>query len=405
MKTLYFDCFAGASGDMIIGALIDLGVDPQQLSQALCKLHLEGYTITTTTTERCQIQAVKFDVHLTESDHHRHDHHQKHHHKHRGLREIQTLIERANLSQRVKEQSLAIFQRLAEAEGRVHGLAPEEVHFHEVGAVDAIVDVVGACIGFEMLGIERFICSPMRVGYGYVRCAHGLYPIPAPGTCELLKGLPIYAGDLEGEFVTPTGAAIISTLCSSYGQIAGLLPTRTGYGAGNRTYSDFPNVLRLILAEDSNTCSNQAVVVIEANLDDCNPQVFGYLMEKLFEAGALDVYYTPVQMKKSRPGILLTALAERSCADRVADCVLRETTTIGLRYYEAMRRVLDRRIQTVATKYGAIDFKLATDGKTLYKSMPEYRDCAEAARLHNVPLIEVQREAFVAFEELKGKIS
>lgn len=409
MNILYFDCFAGVSGDMVIGALIDLGVDFQELRQALYGLDLGDYTITATPTERCQIRAIKFDVHLNHThDHHKHSHHEHlhEHHEHRGLREIQTLIKGSKLSQRVKEQSLAIFQRLAEAEGRVHGLAPEEVHFHEVGAVDAIVDIVGACIGFEMLGIDQFICSPLRVGYGQVRCAHGLYPIPAPGTCELLKGLPIYAGELEGEFVTPTGAAIISTLCSKYGRMENLRPVRTGYGAGERKYPDFPNALRLILSEENyDTCSNRAVVVIEANLDDCSPQVFGYLMESLFEAGALDVYYTPVQMKKSRPGILLTALAEQSSADRVADCILRETTTIGLRYYQAMRRVLDRRIQKVVTKYGAIDFKVATDGENLYKSMPEYRDCAEAARLHNVPLVEVQREALLAFEESKRKNS
>lgn len=402
MKTLYFDCFAGVSGDMIIGALIDLGVDLSELKHALSGLRLDGYTITATPARRCQIQAIKFDVHLS---HHAdsHEHHHEHHHEHRGLREIRALIEGSSLSRRVKEQSLAIFQRLAEAEGRVHGIAPDEVHFHEVGAVDAIVDIVGACVGFEMLGIERFICSPLRVGYGQVRCAHGLYPIPAPGTCELLKGLPVYAGDLEGEFVTPTGAAIISALCSKYGRMEGLQPTATGYGAGGRAYPDFPNVLRLILAEDGQTCSNQSVVVIEANLDDCSPQVFGYLMERLFEVGALDVYYTPVQMKKSRPGVLLTALAEHKDIDRVIDCVLRETTTIGLRYYEATRRVLDRRVQTVETKYGAINFKLATNGQTLYKAMPEYSDCLAAARLHGVPLVEVQRAALVAFEETRGR--
>ncbi|MCS6885699.1 MAG: nickel pincer cofactor biosynthesis protein LarC [Acidobacteriota bacterium] len=397
-NTIYFDCFSGISGDMTLGALIGLGVDVQILRAELAKLGLSGYELEVSYVDRCGIRAVRCEVKVDADE--QADHHEHHHG--RRLDEICKLISDSTLPQRVKERATAIFSKLAVAEGKVHGVSPQEVHFHEVGAVDAIVDIVGACIGFELLGISNFICSPLRVGFGQIRCAHGVYPIPAPGTAELLNGIPIYAGNLEGEFVTPTGASIVSTLCSEFGEVD-FVPQRIGYGAGSRTYDGFPNVLRLILGRKRTGCTNSTVIVIEANIDDCNPQVFGYLMEQLFEVGALDVYYTPIQMKKSRPAVLLTALVEASNFDRVANCILSETTTIGLRYYEAKRRVLERHVETVETKYGAINFKLATEGGRILNSMPEYRDCLVAAKRHGVTLTEVQKEALVAFEESRKK--
>ncbi|HLF83426.1 MAG TPA: nickel pincer cofactor biosynthesis protein LarC, partial [Blastocatellia bacterium] len=283
---------------------------------------------------------------------------------------------------------------------------PDKVHFHEVGAVDSIVDIVGAMIGFELLGVDRFFCSPLRLGSGSVNSQHGLLPIPAPATVELLRGVPVYAGELEGEFVTPTGAAIAATLCEEFGALPPMSITKVGYGAGSRDPKGFPNALRLVLgemgeAEETQTnvyaTSDETIVVVETNIDDMNPQVYGFVMERAFALGALDVFMVPVQMKKDRPGILLTVLCKPETVDAMIEMLLAETTTIGVRYYEAKRRVLERAIETVETEYGPVRIKVARDGARTLHFQPEYEDCARLALETKTPFLEVHAAAAAAY--------
>ncbi|MDX2030401.1 MAG: nickel pincer cofactor biosynthesis protein LarC [Blastocatellia bacterium] len=417
-RTLYLDCFAGASGDMLIGALLDCGLDFDLLKSNLKGLGVEGYELRLATVDRCGITAAKFDVVLGDEpdephDHghqHAHDHAHPHDHSHhdhapvephlhaghRALSTIRRMIADAALSPGVKARAQTIFQRIGEAESKIHNIPIETVHFHEVGAVDSIVDIVGCCIGLEALGIERVISSPLHVGFGTFRCAHGIYPVPGPATTELLKGAPIYSKDIEGELMTPTGAAIISTLAESYGHMPMMRIERIGYGAGTRTYPKFPNVLRAILGETQTDADEtpDLVTVIEANLDDLNPQVFGHVMEQALAAGALDLFYTAVQMKKNRPGVLLTLLCRPADRPRMIDLLLRETTTLGVRHREERREILRREFLTVETPYGPIRLKLAKsrDGQTM-NAAPEFEDCRAAALRHQVPLREVQMAA------------
>jgi pyridinium-3,5-bisthiocarboxylic acid mononucleotide nickel chelatase len=381
-RTLYLDCFAGASGDMLVGAMLDSGLDFELLRSALLKLGVEGYELSLGRVDRSGISAAKFDVHLA-GEPHSHEHHHNHEHSHghrrqshhRSLSEIKRIISSSNLSELVKQRAQAIFQRIGEAEAKIHNVQIETVHFHEVGAIDSIVDIVGACVAFDALKIERIISSPLHVGSGTFQCAHGTYPVPGPATAELLKGVPIYSKDVEGELVTPTGAAIISTLAEGYGPMPMMKIENIGYGAGTRDYPKFPNALRAIigeLEEDADRTSG-AVTVIEANIDDLNAQVFGYLMEKALSAGALDIFYTPVQMKKNRPGVLLTLLCNPPDRERMCDLIFRETTTLGVRYRNEQREILTREFVTVETEYGPIRVKVsrARDGRVMNAS-PEF---------------------------------
>ncbi|HKX29545.1 MAG TPA: nickel pincer cofactor biosynthesis protein LarC [Blastocatellia bacterium] len=405
-RTLYLDCFAGASGDMFIGALLDCGLDFNHLRGELAKLGVEGYELSLTRVDRSGISASKFDVLLTgekpsAGHHHHHDHHHDHHdHAHRSLSGIQRLIQSAGLEPRVKERALTIFQRLGEAEAKIHNVPIEAVHFHEVGAIDSIIDIVGACIGLDALQIDRIISSPIHVGYGTFKCEHGTYPVPGPATIELLKGAPIYAKEIEGELLTPTGAAIISTLASGYGHLPLMRTERIGYGAGTRTYPKFPNVLRAVIGrlEEDADRTPSAVTVIEANVDDLSAQIFGHLMEKTLAAGALEIFYTPVQMKKNRPGVLLTLLCRPEDRERMTGIIFRETTTLGVRFYQAQREILPREYLTVETGYGPIRIKVARaqDGQVI-NSSPEFEDCRAAAEKNQVPLREVQMAAMRAY--------
>lgn len=396
MRAIYFDCFAGVSGDMTIGALLDLGVEIDALRSQLESLNLGSYEMNISRVKRSSIAATKFDVLIDESRQ-----------PHRHLRDIREIVESSSLSELTKRRSMRVFELIAEAEARVHGTTPDKVHFHEVGAVDSIIDVVGAMICIELLGIEEFLSSPLRVGRGSIKVAHGEMPVPAPGTAELLRGIPIYSGDRDGEFVTPTGAAIVAALCSNFGSLPSVKIERVGYGAGTRDPKDFPNALRLILCEiqkdklqnAESIAAPDSVIVIQTNIDDMSPQAYGYVMERAFDAGALDVFMTPVQMKKDRPGVLLTVLCEQSKLDAITDLLLRETTTLGIRYYATKRRVLDRSIETVETEYGAVKIKVARAGKTTLHFQPEYEDCARLAREAGVPLIEVQRAAEAAYRK------
>jgi pyridinium-3,5-bisthiocarboxylic acid mononucleotide nickel chelatase len=419
-RTLYLDCFAGASGDMLLGALLDCGLEFESLKAELAKLGLAGYELSLTRVDRSGISAAKFDVHLLESgagdgEAHTHTHEHPHgagththshahgdepHSHHRALSEIKRLITASALSETVKARAQHIFQRLGEAESKIHNLPIEAVHFHEVGALDSIVDIVGVCIGLEALQIERIIASPLHVGFGTFKCAHGIYPIPGPAATELLQGVPIYSKDIEGELVTPTGAAVISTLAESYGALPLMKIERTGYGAGTRTYPNFPNVLRALLGELLSDAHDtpDTITVIEANLDDLNAQVFGHLMEQAFNQGALDLFYTPVQMKKNRPGVLLTLLCKPEDRARMCELIFRETTTLGVRYREERREILQREFVTVETAYGAIKIKVskAKDGRVL-NAAPEFEDCRAAAEKYRIALREVQTAALQAY--------
>jgi uncharacterized protein (TIGR00299 family) protein len=411
-RTLYLDCFAGASGDMLVGAMLDSGLDFELLRSALLKLGVEGYELSLGRVDRSGISAAKFDVHLTgephlHGHHHNHDHsHGEHSHghgrqsHHRSLSEIKGIISSSNLSELVKQRAQAIFQRIGEAEAKIHDVPIETVHFHEVGAIDSIVDIVGACVAFDALKIERIISSPLHVGSGTFQCAHGTYPVPGPATAELLKGIPIYSKDVEGELVTPTGAAIISTLAEGYGSMPMMKIENIGYGAGTRDYPKFPNALRAIIGELEEDADRTpgAVTIIEANIDDLNAQVFGYLMEKALAAGALDIFYTPVQMKKNRPGVLLTLLCNPPDRERMCDLIFRETTTLGVRYRNEQREILTREFVTVETEYGPIRVKVsrARDGRVMNAS-PEFEDCRVAAEKSGVGLRDAQTAALKAY--------
>ncbi|MBX3277185.1 MAG: nickel pincer cofactor biosynthesis protein LarC [Acidobacteria bacterium] len=408
MRTIYLDCFAGISGDMLLGAMLDLGLDITDLKAELSKLDLHGFAVDSQKTNRCGITSTKFDVivhhHDHHHDHHEHDHHVAEHpaHAHRPLSEIVRLIEASELADRVKGRAIAVFRRLGEAEAKIHGVPVETVQFHEVGAVDSIVDIVGACIGLDLLGIEKIVCSALHVGTGTFECAHGVYPVPGPATAELLRNAPVYAGEVRGELVTPTGAAIVSTLASEFGPLPAMNVLRVGYGAGARKYPHFPNVLRAFLGETELEAAPNTVAVIEANLDDLSPQVLGHLMERAFASGALDLFYTPVQMKKNRPGVLLTALCAPYDRDAIINLIFSETSTLGVRHRIEQRTTLNREHIAVKTEYGSIRIKAASDASGKRRNFaPEFDDCREAAESHGVPLREVQQAAIVAFLQLE----
>lgn len=389
MRTLYFDCFSGASGDMINGALIDLGVSLSRLQEQLSKLPLTGYRIRATETKRTGLRAIKFDVDIDQSPQ-----------PERRLSDILATITAAPLSDSVKRLSQQVFIRLGEAEAKAHGVSPEDVHFHEVGAVDSIVDIVGACIGFHELGVEQFVCSPINVGRGMVNCSHGQMPVPVVATAELLKGAVVYTSDVDAELVTPTGAAIISTVTQAHGALPPLKLERVGYGAGTKQWPDRPNLIRLMLGETPGPAASvqiDKVTVIEANIDDSSPELLGYFMEVGLKAGALDVFYTPIQMKKNRPAIKLTVVCRDGDRERMAALIFRETTTVGLRFYEAERRVLDRRWMEVATPFGPIRVKVAYLNESIVNVAPEYDDCKAAAEQHQLPLRQVIEYAVAAF--------
>ena len=387
MKIAYFDCFAGISGDMTLGALIGAGADPQRLRDGLASLGVGGYRIEVGKKMTGPIEAT--DVRVILDDHH--------HHHHRRLGDIRTIISDAGLSDRVKRTAERIFTRLAEAEGKVHGHSPEEVHFHEVGAVDAIVDIVGAVLCLEMLGWPKVVASPMPTFHGYAKGAHGTFPLPAPATAELLRGVPWRKLDIEGELVTPTGAAIITELASGFGGFPAMRVETIGYGAGKSDF-DIPNALRVMIGEETAGTESQGVMVIETNIDDLNPQFYETAMERLFAAGALDVFLTPIQMKKNRPGTLLSVICDPDLAEAIAAVILAETSTFGVRISRWERICLDRRWEEVATEFGTIRIKIGErDGRVITAS-PEYEDCKRAAIEHGAPIRRVHESAAALYK-------
>ena len=392
MKTLYFDCFAGASGDMVLGAMVAAGVDPQQLKKQIGLLGIDGYAIDFQTVDRSGISATYARVQVP------------HEHKHRHLSDILKIIYESRLSDSIKDRAAKIFSRLAEAEARVHNQPIERVHFHEVGALDAIIDVVGAAICLDLLGVERFVSSPLHVGSGTVDMDHGRFPVPPPAVAELLKGVPFYATDVVGELVTPTGAAIITTVCEEFGPIPQLKLEQTGYGAGTREYKKFPNVLRVLIGEDRmSTSMDERLWMLETNMDDISPQILGHVMDRAFELGALDCYFTSVQMKKNRPGVMLSILCRNEQRSAFSEMLFAETTTLGVRSYQVERRALDRTIVRVETQYGPIDVKVAQLNGHVLKEMPEYEQCRQSALAAGVPLREVEEAARAAFAALQNQ--
>lgn len=390
MRTLYFDCFAGASGDMILGALVAAGVNPRDLRDQLALLDVAGFEITFETVDRSGISATHARVATTDEKQHRH------------LGTILKIIESSRLSAVVKARASRIFTRLGEAEAHVHNVAVEKIHFHEVGALDAIVDVVGACIGFELLGVERFVSSPLHVGSGTVEMAHGRFPVPPPAVVELLRDAPVYSTDIKGELVTPTGAAIISTVCAGeFGPLPSMRVAASGYGAGTRQYENFPNALRLMLGEDgvAVTAASEKLFMIETNLDDTSPQIVGYAMERAFALGALDCYVTPVLMKKNRPGAVVSILCRAAERETLTKLLFDETTTLGVRSYEVERRALGREFVGVETEFGRINVKVARGGDGAVGNVaPEYDDCRAAAARAGVPLRVVEWAARIAVD-------
>jgi uncharacterized protein (TIGR00299 family) protein len=401
VKVLYFDCFSGASGDMIVGALIDAGVPLDEIRGALGSLSIDREAVWTERVQRAGIGATKFQVRGEDGGH---DHHPHTHgglatqaHAHRTLTEISALIGGSRLSTAGKARAKTLFARLAEVEGTIHGTAPDKVHLHEVGSLDSIVDIVSAIHALEVIGAERIASSPLNVGSGTIRSSHGLYPVPAPATVRLLEGVPVYSGTQRAEMVTPTGALLITAYATEFGGMPPMKIARTGYGAGARNFEDTPNVLRVFIGDSEISASAHTVTVIEAEIDDMNPQIFGAVMEKLLAQGALDVFYTPIQMKKNRPGTLLSVIATAAHRDELTSTIFRETTTIGVRYREMTRECLDRETRMVSTPFGAVRFKIASRYGEILNASPEFEDCVNLANQHGRPIKEIQAAAIKAF--------
>jgi uncharacterized protein (TIGR00299 family) protein len=429
MRIAYLDCFSGISGDMFLGALIDAGVAPEVLQQTVKALDV-GASLEISRVNRSGISATKVDVivqaerdlpgasravsgphnHTHDHDHdheHSHEHPHSHHHDSardndghthgRGLVEIREIIRKAVLTESAKQTAIAIFEKLGAAEAKIHNVPIEKIHFHEVGAVDALVDITCAAAGAGALGVDEIVCSPLNVGGGTVTCAHGTFPVPAPATVELLKGVPVFSSGLQAELVTPTGAAIVQTLAKRFTSFSEMTIERAGYGAGTRDFRGHANVLRITVGEAASTLAtntlHETVSVLEANLDDLNPQVFGYVMDRLLEAGALDVFAIPVQMKKNRPGTLLSVLGKPEDADKLEQIIFAETTTLGVRRRTENRHVLARKWQTVSTRFGDVRIKIANLNGTVSNYAPEYEDCRRIAAEHRVPLKLVMQEA------------
>jgi pyridinium-3,5-bisthiocarboxylic acid mononucleotide nickel chelatase len=401
LRIAYFDCFSGISGDMVLGALVDAGADLRQIESELRKLGLENWSILAEKVQRGAIFATHVKV-TSKEEHH-----------HRGLSIILKRIDEARLAPRAADRAKRIFERLAAAEAKVHNIEIEKVHFHEVGAVDSIIDIVGSAIGFELLGIDEFACSRFDVGAGQVKTAHGVLPVPAPATAELFRGAPTYSSGLERELVTPTGAAIATTLATRYAEIPPMTLRAIGYGAGSVdlgvamfSEKEKANVLRLLIGDSRDVREPEAgerwdspVTVIEANLDDMNPQIYGYFAERALAAGALDVFSTAVQMKKNRPGQLVTLLSEPENVTRLIDLIFSETTTIGVRTYDVRRKTLNREFVPVETPLGSVRMKVSRMNGTILNATPEYEDCQRIAAERGVPLKQVIAAASFEFQK------
>jgi len=454
MRIAYLDCFSGISGDMFLGALVDAGVSPKLLEDTVATLDI-GARLQISRVMRGGISATKVDVyangekdlprevfweqkdhdHVHEHSHgsshehsngpsderHRHVHDHVHDHDHgRGLTEIRRIIEKSAIGNTAKATAIGIFEALGQAEAEIHNTSVDQIHFHEVGAVDAMADIVCAAVGAESLAVEEWVCSPLNVGGGTVKCAHGTLPVPAPATLKLLRDAPVYSSGPQVELVTPTGAAIVKTLSARFASFPAMKIEKTGYGAGTREFPEHPNLLRLMIGEalpadvaaaspsaspsTSHDTSHEKITVLEANLDDLSPQVLAYAMERLLAEGALDVFSVPVQMKKSRPGALLTVLAKTEDANRLTKTIFAETTTLGVRRREEQRQTLSRRWETVDTTWGPVRIKIANLNGSVSNYAPEYEDCRMLAETNHVPLKKVLQEAMQSYTSATRKL-
>jgi uncharacterized protein (TIGR00299 family) protein len=429
-RVLYFDCFSGASGDMVLGALLDAGLPLEELRRALGSLTIDGASVSARRVLRAGVSATKFLVEDKERHAHEHDHEHGHHehdhrdhhaaeshshdhthalapaavatdHGHRSLADINKLIERSSLSASSQARARELFHRLGEVEAAIHQVPIEKIHLHEVGALDSIIDIVGAVFALEWFAVDRIFSSPLNVGGGMVNSAHGVFPVPAPATVKLLAGVPVYSSGVQSELVTPTGALLITGYASSFGPIPAMTVERIGYGAGDRDLAGTPNVLRVLVGESSDRPGTEHIIVLECEIDDMNPQIFGPVMDQLYAAGALEVYFASVQMKKNRPGTLLTILVRPEHRQLLMDIVFRETTTIGVRYHEVTRERLDREIVAIQTPLGPIRFKIARLGGDIVNAAPEFDDCLRIAADRGLPLKDVQAIATKAYLDQK----
>jgi pyridinium-3,5-bisthiocarboxylic acid mononucleotide nickel chelatase len=392
MRGLYLDAFSGISGDMMLGALVDLGVEVSHLRRHLRTLPVRGWDIDAKPARRAHLGGTKVEVAVSGRQ------------PERRLGDIRRILGRGRLSEAVRERSLRTFERLVRAEARVHRVTQDKVHLHEVGAVDAIVDIVGTMIGLEALGWPRVVCSELHVGRGMVTMAHGTFPVPPPAVAELLRGRPCYATQVEGELVTPTGAALVTTLAAEFGPMPAMRLQKVGYGAGTREYHGHPNLLRALLGDRvDEEALRETVVVIETTIDDMNPQLYGHLMERLFAAGALEVFYTSIQMKKNRPGTMATVIVPVHRLESITEVIFRETTTIGFRYLPMGRIEMARSVESVRTRWGSVRMKVSRYNGSVMQSTPEYEDCRALALRAGVPLKEVQAAAVSAFGSTGGR--
>jgi uncharacterized protein (TIGR00299 family) protein len=385
MKILYYDCFSGISGDMNLGAMLDIGVDPSYLLGEIKKLNVDNYEIEISRENRKGIYGTSFKVTLASDSYT---------HQHRNYRDIVRIIQESDISTKAKDISINIFGKIAEAEARIHGCSIEDVHFHEVGAVDSIVDIVGAAVCLEFLKVDRVISSPVELGGGMVRCAHGILPVPAPATAEILKGIPVKSGAVSFETTTPTGAAILAVTVNQFTDKVNFIPQKIGYGVGHRD-TDIPNVLRIIVGDmreevrDDDDATEQDAWLLECNIDDMNPELYDVVMDALFEKGALDVYLTPIIMKKSRPAVTLNIICDQDKKKDMEEILWMETTTFGLRSHRISKAMLKREFSTVETKYGPVSIKHACFRGRRIKSKPEYEDCKKLAKIKGVSIKEI----------------
>ncbi|MBI5049745.1 MAG: nickel pincer cofactor biosynthesis protein LarC [Nitrospirae bacterium] len=381
----YFDCFSGMSGDMILGALVDAGVSPEKLSKALSCLPVRGYRLNVKEVKRAGFRATKVNVDVYSS--------QFTVHSSRKFKDIEKIVKSSSLSKDIKQKGLAIFKRLFETEAKVHGERFDRVHLHELGAVDCIIDIFGALIGLDILGIKKVYASPLNLGGGTIKTSHGVLSVPAPAAAELLRDVPVYSSDMPFELTTPTGAVLITSLAENFAPMPDMKISKIGIGAGSKDFKKQPNVLRVFIGQNAafRTQIENKVIVIETNIDDMNPQMYEHVMEILFKAGALDVFLTQVIMKKGRPGVKLTVLCSKDKKEALMKIILKETTSIGLRFYEAGRTTLQREIKMVKTKFGNVRVKISKMGNEILKSAPEYEDCKKIAEKLNKPLIEVMK--------------
>lgn len=388
-RIAYFDCFSGVSGDMILGALIDAGLDLHQLNEELKKLKMGGYTLNAKKTTRQGISGTRFSVDADD------DHVERH------LKDIEKILDHSDLSDDIKDRSKAIFRELADVEAKIHNCSPGEIHFHEIGAMDSIIDTVGSLLGLKLLGIEAVYASRIPVGAGFVECDHGTLPLPAPAALELLKGIPIVASSMEKEIVTPTGIAILKNVAKSFGVMPEMKVGCIGYGAGSREMK-IPNLLRVWIgdSEENQEYEEDEVILIETNIDDMNPEFLGYTSEKLLDRGALDVFMTPIFMKKNRPGTLLSVLISPDTLDEMLSIIFAETTSLGIRIHRLDRKKLPREILTVDTTFGCVRVKVSRVGQEIKNISPEYEDCKEIAATQGIPLRNVYEDAKTAVRKL-----